>query len=571
MFGGARSPMLLEAANYADMFSDVARALKQRSPLVDKAIDEARHVLKKNDRVVWYLKLWKVGFVCAMANKLPTGFVQRIVSDYARRAGWSEHEAKTFGWEVFNDSTLMGQFQHYLSLSCPEIQNRTFRHETPDRILHDFAKAEKAWQSEVDESFEDSTAHELIRFPNGLAWFDLKRPTDEQEGRAMGHGGNSHRHGSTDTILSLRHVIDHGNTRLHKPVLTFVLDEHGLLGEMKGKFNGKPERQYHNEIVALLQSPIVHGIKGGGYKAENNFRVEDLDEETRGGLIDAKPELGGLYALYHKYGIHDKRVVATLEERLQAENIRPPMMRVDAHGDITLQIWPDLEKFAEHADDGIVVGIIDILNGDHDHFAVIDDLDDHEVISIISALNPRDYAKLMRTLQVRAVAVTDPQFHRAMSLACQRIRATPFFGILIEAANESLDVTKHHQDIQARLNEYVAADWSFGHTHQWIDVKDSKSKIELKIRAEDLVSMVTAPDDDHDDYIHALHDIRELDWGTIDSHVTAENRREAGLSSEISYDAKHNLESDTFFAELLSESLLNYEHAGATFMKKAGL
>jgi hypothetical protein len=244
---------------------------------------------------------------------------------------------------------------------------------------------------------------------------------------------------------------------------------------------------------------------------------------------------------------------------------------VDAHGDITLQIWPDLEKFAEHADDGIVVGIIDILNGDHDHFAVIDDLDDHEVISIISALNPRDYAKLMRTLQVRAVAVTDPQFHRAMSLACQRIRATPFFGILIEAANESLDVTKHHQDIQARLNEYVAADWSFGHTHQWIDVKDSKSKIELKIRAEDLVSMVTAPDDDHDDYIHALHDIRELDWGTIDSHVTAENRREAGLSSEISYDAKHNLESDTFFAELLSESLLNYEHAGATFMKKAGL
>jgi hypothetical protein len=68
-----------------------------------------------------------------------------------------------------------------------------------------------------------------------------------------------------------------------------------------------------------------------------------------------------------------------------------------------------------------------------------------------------------------------------------------------------------------------------------------------------------------------LHDIRENHWGTIDSHHTAENRAEAGLSSEIGYESKNKLQSDEFFAALMTESLLNYEHAGVAFMRKSGL
>lgn len=571
MFGGARSPVLLEAADYADMFSDVTRALKHRLPEIEVAVNTARESLKKNDRVVWYLRMWKVGLVQTLAGRLSPNFVERVTAEYARRSGMTESEAKNLGWTVFNDANLLPEFQHFLSLSCPAIQHRTFGHETPERLLHEFRKAEKAWQGEIDESFEDTDAHEIMRFPNGLAWFNLGRASCDREGHAMGHGGNTHRRESGDTLLSLRQVLDHGTHNTHKPLLTFVLDENGLLGEMKGRFNQKPEAKYYNEIVALLHWPMVHGIKGGGYKPENNFHLSDLDENTRASLLEEKPELAGLFALYKKFGAHDDRVMSALEERLHGENIRPPMLRLDADGNLTLEIWADLEAFATHANDGIVLGMVELLSGHHDHLRTLTELNDAEIGAILSALSPRDYAMIMRTLQVRALPDSDPQYQKALMLAAQRFRISPMYGMLVEAANDSLDVSKHHGEIERRLNEYIAVDWSFGETHQWVEAGHVGDKVALKIRADDLIAMVTATDDDHADYIHALHEVRENHWGAIDRHDTAEKRAAAGLSPELGYEAKHNLASDSFFATLMSESLIDYAKAGTTFMRKIGL
>ena len=63
-------------------------------------------------------------------------------------------------------------------------------------------------------------------------------------------------HISSDTVLSLRQKVTHDGEKYHRPVLTFILDDRGFLGEMKGRNNNKPSEKYHSYIVELLKSPI---------------------------------------------------------------------------------------------------------------------------------------------------------------------------------------------------------------------------------------------------------------------------------------------------------------------------
>lgn len=568
MFGGARSP-LLESANFADMFTDVARALKYRPDTIDSIITEARDRLKKNDRIVWFLRVWKVGFVGSLASRLPAGFFDRVAADYARRAHITEHEAKTIGWAVFNDPNLLHALGHYLSLPVPEIQHHAFAYETPERVLHLFKEAAAAYHADAGEGFEDDHAHEIMRFPNGLAWYDLGRSACDKEGKAMGHGGNAYRRGSGDTLLSLRRNTDLNEARHHHPVLTFVLDKNGLLGEMKGKFNDKPSQDYFNEIVALLKSPLVHGIKGGGYKPENNFSLNDLDPEVRNELLEAKPELGGLHALYMAHGIDDERVMTALEERLHSEHIAPPMLRPDGEGNMILQIWRDLKGFAVAQDDGLVVAMIDLIDG-KTNLRPIDELNDVTLSSIIQALPAHHYQTLMQTLQVRPVPPGDMNFQRATMLAAQRLHLSPLYDMMVDAANESLNLRGDTKKIEDHLEKYVAVDWSFGPTHQWVDTSTSDG-VELKIKVEDLINIATASEDHVSDYIHALHEIRERHWGRVDREMTASRRDEAGLSPIVSFDAKNQLDSDPFFVQMMSGSMLDVKAAGETFMRQADL
>lgn len=569
MFGAPRTP-LLEGVKYADMFTDVVRALRQRPEAIDAQIEEARRALKKNDRILWYLRAWKVGFVESLSKRLPEGFAERVASEYARRAGVTEREARTIGWTVFSDHSLLDTLEHYLAIPVHEIQGHHFANETPERILHSFRKAAETYHAEAADSFEDETATEIMRFPNGLAWYNLGRSACDREGRSMGHGGNAARRGSGDTILSLRRVTDHGGKSLHKPLLSFVLDQHGLLGEMKGRFNEKPSKEFYNEIVALLRSPLISGIKGGGYKAENNFSLDDLDGSTRTQLLSEKPDLGGLYALYKAYGIEDERVTTALEERLQSENIPTPMLRPDEDGNMTIQVWRDLETFCEEQDDGIVVAIIELLHGEDHGLHPIDELDDITVGNIIRSLTDRDYARLFQTLQIRPVPRKDPNYEKALILAAQRLRDSALYDLLIEAANQSINLGQKRGDIENRLHAYMNVDWSFGQTHQWVEASE-KGEVELKIRVEDLISMATATEADHDTYLHSLHEVRERRWGHIDRELTARKREEAGLSPIISFDGKSKLDSDPFFSVMMSDSLLDIDSTGSTFMRRAGL
>ena len=128
-----------------------------------------------------------------------------------------------------------------------------------------------------------------------FAWFNLNKNYCDKEGAAMGHCGNRAAATDKDTILSFR---EHKGKDMYVPHLTFVLDTtSGLLGEMKGKANNKPNVKYHPAILSLLKNlDAIKGIEPKGYLPEENFNlVTDVAEDnpTKKWLAENKPLMFG--------------------------------------------------------------------------------------------------------------------------------------------------------------------------------------------------------------------------------------------------------------------------------------
>jgi hypothetical protein len=84
---------------------------------------------------------------------------------------------------------------------------------------------------------------------------------------------------------------------------------------MKGRNNQKPDQKYHNIIMELLKQPFIKGIKGGGYKPENNFRLSDLNDERYEEMLSLKPELG---EPLDQYIYNDRTVTPELVSKLDS-------------------------------------------------------------------------------------------------------------------------------------------------------------------------------------------------------------------------------------------------------------
>jgi hypothetical protein len=121
-------------------------------------------------------------------------------------------------------------------------------------------------------------------------WFDLGVGACEDEGKAMGHCGNVPSRVEGDKLLSLRTKHKIKNQIYHEPHLTFVVNN-GFLGEMKGRGNTKPSKEYHQDIANLLKNPNIKGVIGGGHSSKNNFEFNDLSPELQREVKEANPDL----------------------------------------------------------------------------------------------------------------------------------------------------------------------------------------------------------------------------------------------------------------------------------------
>ena len=321
---------LFEAAKdrYTQMFTNLIPAFtavgKERylETVVDGEISWAMNTLKKQDKVIWYMRFVKLNLLAEMAAKASSA-VDDEEQIYAPFPNMWEKYANQLGKKMGLDAretTGVGRFaigrifkqnmEHFMSLGLPALDQYVFANQAPQQILDDWTPIEDAWKARrkstlpIDREGIDT----VIKYLDGSEWVNLNEEYCTAEGDAMGHCGNSAEPKEGDTVISYRTIEVIDGEELWKPRLTFILDRNGLLGETKGRANQKPDQKYHDVIVDLLRQDFVKGIKGGGYEPENNFHFEDLPEDVQDKLVEEKPGLASIRYDYEKRGMTQQLV-----------------------------------------------------------------------------------------------------------------------------------------------------------------------------------------------------------------------------------------------------------------------
>lgn len=375
---------LIEAQDYSGMFKSLIDFMDSNTSINDNVkqarkneinsyINWARKKLKKNDRIVWFLRLLKYAF--AREIGIPEDQVLRDLNSQAK-TNYTKHDLMAYDSPARIKQQLVTKLEHFFSMQIPEIDRYVFDKQSPNEVINHFDQVEgKSKGSAGDDAGSEEMHREgrlipaeaddevIMKFPDGYSWVDLQTPADDAEGKAMGHCGNRASYKSDETIFSLRKSVNYQGKKWWYPVCTFILDGNKFLGEMKGRANKKPAGRYHPYIIALLKSKYVDGIKGGGFAADQNFSLDDLDYKEKESLIDLKPELGGLEPLYQKEGM-SKRVEEMLWRGLDTNGITHRGVTYDkANKTFEVYSWSNFDRFLREMYDEAAQEVSDIAQG----------------------------------------------------------------------------------------------------------------------------------------------------------------------------------------------------------------
>lgn len=227
------------------------------------------HIMRfqKQDRITYFCKVYKCVLLKYFLDE------KRISEDFVQN---QYKKMKITHSLIDNDVSFAGDLytiRKYLSFGIKNIDNYVFDAQQFDS-LKDYFKMEKDLYDKKIESLHEYGS-KIIEFQDGSAWFDLQTGVCKKEGKSMRHCGNITVYRSGDNILSYRKPVGSGKWQ---PLLTFVLDKDGVLGQRRGYANSKPNAKYHKVIVALLLNPIVRGIKECD-EPEKNFSIDDLNKK----------------------------------------------------------------------------------------------------------------------------------------------------------------------------------------------------------------------------------------------------------------------------------------------------
>lgn len=285
----------------------------------DREVDDLMRILKRRDRITWFLRIIRAFLLETVTYQIDTSSeFKRMVDKALREANLKPGELRGR-----NDlARIKSHLAHYMGVPAPKLQTYTFDRQHYQVLLDDLEAIEEEWiEANTDEGRISYDAYSVapevfIDFGNGVQWVNLGVSECSHEAEAMGHCGN--RFGNRrDTILSLRTKDDARKSwAVH---LTFILDEDGYLGEMKGRANEKPQPKYHPYIIKLLEDPRVTGIKGGGYAPHKNFAIMDIPKDEAARLVRMKPALATPYAYWELFKTWDDTLIKMVRDGNEKE------------------------------------------------------------------------------------------------------------------------------------------------------------------------------------------------------------------------------------------------------------
>src|SRR3954465_9863508 len=153
------SNFMTEAQNYESMFNDLLTQHPNDQNLHEQLklnIDWARKTLKKNDRIVWFLRWVKVFLShpidpsTLMHARMQNAFRQQgqepeQTTNPALAAYNQRYKATYTEGDLLSLQRLRDHLTHFFGLPISEIQNYVFRSESPREIYETFHAYEQAW------------------------------------------------------------------------------------------------------------------------------------------------------------------------------------------------------------------------------------------------------------------------------------------------------------------------------------------------------------------------------------------------------------------------------------------
>jgi hypothetical protein len=129
--------IIQEAQDYAGMFNDILKLnadprLRQQ---IELDITWARKTLRKNDRIVWFLRWVKLWLISTTGSGVAAAASPGALQPQNRRLGTAPGQDDLMG-----SPALKQRLEHFLSLPIPEIQNYVFKAESPSGLFDLFAK-----------------------------------------------------------------------------------------------------------------------------------------------------------------------------------------------------------------------------------------------------------------------------------------------------------------------------------------------------------------------------------------------------------------------------------------------
>jgi len=377
--------VLLEASDYNMMFPDqfvekVSSVLpKYNRTFFNASIAKAKKTLKREDRIVWYLRLLRLEIVFQYYHKTPKTEETKAILDTELKK-YNKKSRQNLTWDklkaFFPINPILTALEHYLSLKINDINRYVFKYQSPAEISQEFMELEEEYNDSMGDEDRLIPENDEIVFLDcggGFKWFNLERASCSAEAKAMGHCGNSPSgYDSNQTILSLRQFVKKGDQGYWKPIATFIyhINEKSL-GEMKGKNNTKPVKRYHPQILKLLYDDRIQAIHGGGYLPEENFSVNDLDEAVRDKLLEAKPRLMSFMDRIDKDGI-------TEEILKELENAGATIDYKNKEYPYVLETFDNLGEMVDDIGNDTAQWIMNVLEGNV-HVDFDEGLDDKQI------------------------------------------------------------------------------------------------------------------------------------------------------------------------------------------------
>jgi len=586
---------LMEASKYDAMFErilggklefagdDTLRLMKEN---IESEINWARSFLKREDRIVWYLRLIKIYYTNILYQRYPKD--ENIDSTFpddadnlalakekntvGRDLKKTEIKANTSARSIDSLNRIKQELTHYLGQDIASIRDYIFSNEPPQVLFEKLEDLESEWQSKIGtETVQIQDGDDLVmKFDGNMGWWLLDRGGCRDEADAMGHCGNVPSQKSGDSILSFRTQIE---GKYWKPHLTFILDGNGYLGEMKGRSNDKPAEKYHPYIIALLKNEkLIKGIKGGGYMPQNNFSLDDLDERDREELIQINPNLMSVFDKYKKDGLTPE-ITAGLENKLYDS----PLPGIDSieQEETILETWDDLERLANDLDIEPLTELINYID-EEDNIKSLDNKD--SVQELADELDVPvdlyyDILEKMSTEQLKNIAddievdadVTD--FNGIFKIA-DNIDKTEYGDTIRRAIVVTQDFKYDSIKENPKLNDFIEtifqAIYRSSRNYHGSFEYDKNNIFETKIKyvmpTDNFVDVLRESFTDSDDYEYEdafmiAHDVRyNQTWTGMDNYEFKESLKQLSGKEKYSDFDQDDIDTYSEFSKIIEET-----------------